>query len=235
MFAAPLGISVAGAAPVVPSVVQQQFGTASGTVGIDVYLGVEGDRGSYTSSGQLGRGQYRFEFDYHSDNRCDHPTDAFITNGTAELVRSDGAVLRGTVTETQSCVVGVNRVTYAVTLTHGSRDLVGAHLVFTGAFSNFVVATPTGDRADESFLLTGTTTSTTRDRLLDGRERRDGLGVRWRRPARQRADRVDRDPHRAHAHRDRLLGRRHPRSRVRVRRRPIVRQRRSPRRSRPAR
>ena len=82
--------------------------------------------------------------------------DADTATGTARFVRSDGAVLTGTATVTKYCDQGtVTGADLVVTLTHGSRDLIGAKLQWIGTMTLFF-ETPTGTTGPESFRFWGT-------------------------------------------------------------------------------
>jgi ribosomal protein L24E len=145
--------------PLTPPVVQRQSGVAFGTVGVDVVANPPKSRltdsGHYESSGQLGRGTYRFDLTFDS-SACNASVTTITAGGTARLVRSDGAVLTGTAAESFGCyLAGVPPVKEAVSvvLTHGSRDLLGANLLFSG--TRTYLATPTGDIGPESFVFSG--------------------------------------------------------------------------------
>jgi ribosomal protein L24E len=70
------------------------------------------DSGSYAGSGQIGIGVYHFWSTY-SPAGC---TNATYT-GTAMLIRSDGAILSGTLTGTSTCTGPSTNATFTVTLT----------------------------------------------------------------------------------------------------------------------
>jgi hypothetical protein len=118
------GVRAAGAAAVLP--------VSGGALGSGFFLpGVTADgqnvweeRGGYATSGQLGKGDFDFQNPSFST--------ACPSSGTGRLVRSDGAVLVGTVTRTGTCsgAPGSEQITFDAA--QGSRDLVGAHLVLTG-------------------------------------------------------------------------------------------------------
>ena len=154
------------AAPLPARVVQSQSGVAVGNLGVDVVADPTVvstiDYGHYASTGQLGRGTYRFDLSYKSP-ACEGSVKSATETGTARLVRSDGAVLTGTATEAIPCRTDPNpavRDSVAVVLTHGSRDLVGATLLFSG--TRTYEATPTGDIGPESFVFSGNSTATRR-------------------------------------------------------------------------
>jgi hypothetical protein len=90
------------------------------------------------SGSQLGRGTY--EFTGTHAGTCPNDT----MSGTARLIRSDGAVLSGTVTGTETCWERVafgraSPVHLTFALTTGTRDLLSAHLVFTGTRTMYFV------------------------------------------------------------------------------------------------
>ena len=216
-----------------PRVMQQQSGIASGTASFLVSAAQPGffsetDTGTYALNGQLGRGRYRFDLSFDPSNSgCEHPADVSRAVGAARMVRSDGVVLTGTVKAVERCEgVGGIPTTLTVDLTKGSRDLVGAHLTFRGTLSGIVVSGPESDRGVEAFTITGTSSATTQGRVLDARFARDSVRVRWRQLAGQCVD-IVRGGHRADAEPERVLDRRLVGSGVRVRRRALVRERRS--------
>jgi hypothetical protein len=160
-----VALSVTVTAPA-GAVVQSQSGTAFGNLGVDVVANPPvvsaSDYGHYESTGQLGHGTYRFDLSYRYPV-CEGSVKSATASGSARLVRSDGAVLTGTATESLGCKRGPNpsvRDSVAVVLTHGSRDLVGARLLFSG--TRTYLATPTGDIGPESFVFSGSSSATTR-------------------------------------------------------------------------
>ena len=168
----PVGASVAAPAhapAMVQTFTQAQAGIASGTAGFFVSATQpgffsEGDGGSYALSGQLGHGSYSFRLSFDPKNTgCARPTDIEKASGAAKLVRSDGAVLTGTVKAFEKCdsVPGIP-VTMNVDLTKGSRELVSAHLVFRGLVSSIAISGPESDRGSEAFSITGSSTVTAR-------------------------------------------------------------------------
>lgn len=159
----PLLVLVAGFVgahmPEAGAVTQGVGARASGNSYPSAYFPTQSDNGSYTSLGQLGSGRYDFETNVSA---CDVANDTQTLTGTAVLVRSDGARLRGTVTGTEGCVPpNGTHAAFTLDLTSGTRDLVRAHLVFDGMRTGFVV-TPGGERASESFTITGSLVTTTR-------------------------------------------------------------------------
>ncbi len=152
------GPTAAAAAPVAP-VVQSQTGLAFG--GTQVILTPttrQSDSGSYASTGQLGRGRYAFELAV-GESTCTHGAQIGL-NGTGSLTRSDGAVVSGTVTGLESCTADPVSLALDLVLTHGTRDLVGARLEFTGTLALHIV--PDGSVGTESFSFRGTSSATTR-------------------------------------------------------------------------
>ena len=153
------GATSAAAAPVVP-VVQSQTGLAFGrTQVILTPTERQSDSGSYASTGQLGRGRYAFDLAIDG-SLCIHTGNRVSVNGTASLTRSDGATVSGTVTGSEDCAGDLISTTLDLVLTHGSRDLVGARLEFTGTLALHIV--PDGSTGTESFSFAGTSSATTR-------------------------------------------------------------------------
>jgi hypothetical protein len=160
-FAALVGLAAAvlpaGGAAAAPTVTQQQAGHAIGTVTYDVYDGARHEQGFYFSNGQLGNGTY--EFDRPADpaiGGCGGSTEPT----SARFVRSDGAVLHGAVTGDDPCGAALG-VHLGVTLTSGTRELVGAHFVFTRT-KVATGASVTGGGGPEELAFSGTTTATHR-------------------------------------------------------------------------
>ncbi len=158
-----VGVSVTPIAPAprvaAPALtVQHQSGIGVGSDSI-VFLPVRKHRegGSYATTGQLGRGRYWFVSTFPDD------PEAVTGTGTARFVRSDGAVLTGTVTTTLAGGAAIDniRVSYKVVLTHGTRELVGAKLTATGVLHNHLSPGP-GEAGDEAFAFQGTSSVTTR-------------------------------------------------------------------------
>src|SRR4051812_17676947 len=102
MLRFPLALLVVGflgaGIPAAGAVTQSSFGSATGEADISAYFPTQSDLGSYTSRGQLGSGRYHFETNVSA---CDTATDRQTLSGTATLVRSDGAALKGTITGTE--------------------------------------------------------------------------------------------------------------------------------------
>jgi hypothetical protein len=157
----PLLVLVAGFAgariPDAGAVTQGVGARANGQANTSAYTPSQSDAGSYTSLGQLGTGRYTFE---STVSVCDVARNTQTLTGTAALVRSDGARLSGTVAGTESCShpTGTHAV-FTADLTSGTRDLVRARLVFDGMLAGFVV-TPSGERASETFAITGSVVTT---------------------------------------------------------------------------
>jgi hypothetical protein len=160
----PLAVLVVGLVgagiPAAGAVAQSAFGSATGESDISAYFPTQSDLGSYTSRGQLGSGRYHFETNVSA---CDTATDRQTLSGTATLVRSDGASLKGTVTGSEGCQHTKHDISadFTLDLTSGTRDLVSAHLTFSGAISGLVV-TPGGERGVGKFQIMGSLVTTTR-------------------------------------------------------------------------
>jgi ribosomal protein L24E len=138
-------------------VVQRQVGVAAGNYSVSLFPEptAQRDAGTYASTGQLGRGRYQFDLTYTA-----RPGPTYAS-GTARIVRSDGAVLTGTVTASACCSDGQsNRVTFKVAVARGTRDLVGAQLTFAGSVESYV--TRSGSAGTELLVLSGTSSATTR-------------------------------------------------------------------------
>ncbi len=155
----------APAAPVVPAapaapvpIRQPQLGVALGGNGYSFLpTKTHRDSGSYVSTGQLGRGRYRFDESFPEDS------DQRVGTGRAWLRRSDGATLTGTVTMTEvsaTAPLDIHAV-YDVVLTHGTRELRGAKLKFAGTLHNHIAPGPS-DNGDEALVFSGTSSVTTR-------------------------------------------------------------------------
>ncbi len=134
-------------------ITQHQSGRADGQTAFVLSGKHQSDAGEYVTTGQLGLGRYDFRMSY-DDARCG-VSKKMTATGTARLVRSDGSALAGTVRATEDCLGGtlVTRASFAVSLTHGSRDLVGADVVFEGTMVLHVA--PDSDVGSESFHLAG--------------------------------------------------------------------------------
>lgn len=117
------------------------------------------DAGSYRSRGQLGNGRYSF---VSTVSACDSNTRSETLSGTATLIRSDGATLKGTLTGTEGCSGPPSPpVRFAVNLTSGTRDLMSARVDFNGILSGFSL-TPGGNDWTESLDVSGSLFTTTR-------------------------------------------------------------------------
>jgi hypothetical protein len=81
------------------------------------------ETGGYVTGGQLGKGNFDFENNAFPSS-CP-------SSGTGRLVRSDGAVLSGAITRTGTCSGAPGTEQIIFTATTGTRDLLGARLVFT--------------------------------------------------------------------------------------------------------
>ena len=136
-------------------IVQRQSGVARGGDRLSLIPLQQFDAGSYVANGQLGRGRYEFTLTY------DDQSGSTTAHGTAKLIRNDGAVLSGTVSFLETGpTLEANHVVYNVTLTHGSRELVGAQLIFRGQLSNQI--NPGGESGSEALVFAGTSSATTR-------------------------------------------------------------------------
>jgi hypothetical protein len=147
-----VGAAPLSAAGVPPG--QLHEGSASASFSYSVYTGARTESGSYTSDGQLGSGQFQLVTRTATGAGCtlaDHFTE------TARFVRSDGAVLSGTVTSGgRNCGVPSGE-TLSITLNHGTRELVNAQLTLVRE-SAAPSVTPSGGIGFESFALGGTVT-----------------------------------------------------------------------------
>ena len=149
-----------------PPVAHGESGVALGNLGLTLVVDRSEarltDHGQYASTGQLGRGSYRFDMTYDY-SLCSSSVTSFVATGTARLIRSDGTVVAGTATEKFDCNAGPGipaREAVAVVLTRGTRDLLGARLLFVG--TRTYLATPTGDIGPESFVFSGSSSATRR-------------------------------------------------------------------------
>ena len=115
------------------------------------------------STGQLGQGRYTFELNLAGTAGVPDRGRCNVT-GSATLTRSDGATMRGRMqgrgTMQGATCSGVT--TYEVTLTHGSRDLIGANLTLTSTGSHYVSLTPSGSAYTESWSFTGESSAVAR-------------------------------------------------------------------------
>jgi hypothetical protein len=157
----PIGASVGrtmAPTPVVPPVVQHQSGVAFGRADFTFAPNSgQSHSGNYALTGQLGRGSYVFVMSY-ATSQCTQAGDVSNERGVARFVRSDGAVLTGTVTTSLPCAGnGGAPQKYVVSLTRGSRDLVGARLEFFGTFVTYAMRS--GSVGLESWLVTGSSSA----------------------------------------------------------------------------
>jgi hypothetical protein len=161
---------VAGAPGARASVTQQQHGNAAGVASVFVFSETTEETGTYTSTGQLGRGTLQFDTDYGGPSSgCAGDAPVGLT-GTATLVRSDGAEFRGTVAAEIPCDMPTAlNVPITVEIADGDRDIVGARLVFVRLLTVQQV-NPAGSSGNEYLVFLGTTTATRRVGywMLDG-------------------------------------------------------------------
>jgi ribosomal protein L24E len=161
--AVPTSALAAGASATLatPNIVQHQTGNASGVMSRTFTpVAHQSDSGSYVSTGQLGSGRYAVDVTPDA-SLCTHTGDRMSVSGTATLTRSDGATVGGSITGNEPCFAEDHSpATFDLMLTLGSRDLMGAHLAFTGTI--MVHLTPGGEGGTESFHFTGSTTATHR-------------------------------------------------------------------------
>jgi hypothetical protein len=155
-----LGVGALASGTGAGAFVQDSFGVANGT--IDVSFGattVQHDAGSYMSLRQLGSGRYNF---VSTVSDCDTSTGFQMLSGTATLVRSDGATLKGTLTGNEACFTNNPlSVRFSLNLTSGTHDLAHAKIDFLGTFSGMAL-TPGGEHGTEKLTTTGPLATTAR-------------------------------------------------------------------------
>jgi hypothetical protein len=142
------------------AVIQDSFGVANGTINVSFgATTVQHDSGSYLSLRQIGSGRYTFD---STVSDCDTSTGFQTLSGTATLVRSDGATLKGTLTGNEACFNSHPlSVLFSLNLTSGTRDFVRAKIDFLGTFSGMAL-TPGGEHGSEKLTTTGPLFTTTR-------------------------------------------------------------------------
>ena len=138
-----------------PVLTQRQSGRADGEASFALDTKVQTDAGDYVTNGQLGRGRYAFRLTY-DDTSCSTAHRTMSASGTARLARSDGAVLSGTVTATEDCLGTrpLEHVVFQVTLTQGSRELVGARATWDGTIVLRIA--PDSELGPSSYHVAGT-------------------------------------------------------------------------------
>jgi hypothetical protein len=157
----PVAASAVSTTPPPSPIAQYQSGRADGAASFSLTGKGQSDLGDYIANGQLGRGTYAFRLAY-DDARCAHGSRTMTATGTSRLIRSDGAVLSGTVTASEDCLPGLplEHAVFTVTLTRGSRDIVGAKFELAGTMVLRVA--PDGEIGTESFGLAGVCSVATR-------------------------------------------------------------------------